>query len=68
MPAVLTTTRTVNAYGRVFGRPFEVCASPPFSLPLNPWTLAGNLASSVAVSIFASVPLYGVVWTVLPSQ
>src|SRR5579859_590205 len=64
--AVETTTRTVNAYGRVFGRPFEVCASTPFSLPLNPSTPIGKRAASAAVSISASVPLNGVVCTVLP--
>ena len=40
--AVLTTTRTVNAYGCVLGRPDSVCGWPPFSLPLNDSGLPGG--------------------------
>src|SRR3954447_11310069 len=69
-PTVVTTTRTVNAYGIVFGRPFDVWAgSPPFSLPANDDGLpGGNSAFSVAVFTCASWPLWELLRWVVPSH
>ena len=69
--AVETTTRTVNAYGSVFGRPLAVCLlePPPFSLPVNPsGSPLGNIASSAGTLTDASRPLNDEPRTVLPSQ
>src|SRR3954462_15570774 len=53
----VTTTRAVNAYGIVFGRPLEVWAVAPRSLPSNdPGLPAGKRAFSALTSCSASVP------------
>src|SRR5947209_3259284 len=67
--AVSTTTLTVKAYGIVFGRPFESCAVPPFSLPFHDAGLpGGKSALTVAVSTCASVPWNDPECVLLPSH
>ncbi len=54
--SVVTTSRTTNPYGSVFGRPLKFGGPGDGSGPLKAPAVAGNLDFRCATSTFASAP------------